>query len=168
MPNLNAAKKWREQKLPSVLKLLTHSIDKKRRVNTTQGGVIRVGSNMVMVDLAVSRSAGGALHAGGVLHEVEVPNAAGGVPHAGEGRFQAMTSSTALASERNILRGWNGKRTGILIRFTLTPKSRSVNPINISARTAKRESDRLKRTPQKALTRCTRKEQEYSKATLPL
>ena len=140
MPNLNAAKKWREQKLPSVSKLLTHSIDKNRRVNTTQRGVIRVGSNMVMVDLVVSRSAGGALR----VVEVRHVDAEGARNEAGEvripdDRFQAMTSSTALASGRNILRGWNGKRTGILIEFTLTPKNKLVNRINISARTAKRE-----------------------------
>ena len=144
MPNLNAGKKWREQKLPSVSKLLTHSIDKNRRVNTTQRGVIRVGSNMVMVDLVVSRSAGGALRVVEVRHVVEARHAEGARNEAGEvripdDRFQAMTSSTALASGRNILRGWNGKRTGILIEFTLTPKNKLVNRINISARTAKRE-----------------------------
>ena len=139
MPNLNAAKVWREQKLPDVSKLLTHSIEKERRVNTTQRGVIRVGSNMVMVDLVVSQSAGGALRVVEVRHVVEVPNGGGGVLRGGVDRFQAMTSSTALASGRNTLRGWNGKRTGILIEFTLTPKNKLVNRINISARMAKKE-----------------------------
>ena len=72
------------------------------------------------------------------LGGVGVRNEAGEA-HIPEDRFQAMTSSTALASARNTLRGWNGKRTGILIKFTLTPKNRSVNHINISARMAKKE-----------------------------
>ena len=87
------------------------------------------------------------------------------VAHTPGERCQAMRTSTVLASVKSTLRNSNGKHISILIRFTVTLKSKSVNRISISKSTVKRELPRPKRIPQKALLQCTRKELAYSKVT---
>ena len=161
LQNLNAERLWPKQKLPRELTQLRNASNKLPGKNTSLCAVTHSGSGM-------GSKAGGVVSlllgvdAVPVRHDDRAQPA---VAHTPGERYQAMTTSTVLASVKSTLRNSNGKHISILIRFTLTLKSKSVSHTSISKSTVKRELLKPKRIPPKALLQCTRKELAYSKVT---